>query len=528
MKYRIIILLFLALFLPASSVTVGGKTVTSDLSPLDFGLESATTGVERYNVLLKTHTQALSRGVNVNYSGIKEIALEIPENAERIPLTQDNDFQGCVFVVTNKQKTVYLFDAPEKPNPIPALKSEIDAGDFRQHPEVAQGLFLLLIEDGNPWVDNRQGYSYGHTRKDILLLKDGVAQNKVIMPYDNEVSAPVCSYVKADSLPFVVRNLTIKRTEESTAITNVMFVAGKNDVLLTNVTLHTPENDWRNDRAIRIDNCTNVRFEKVTIDGTYSQTGHSGYGISFDNIWNFTADHLVGYGKWGVFGTNNVSTVFIENSAINRFDIHCYGRDVSFLRVAFTDKYNQLNSVFGKVVFDQCTFTRFDPIRIGSSYNAYVPFDVYFNDCVFNAGKENNVLLRLGKNDAVINVRKELRSKCWPNIYIKNLTVNMDDSTKEFNFVYTAIGGRTAVSKVDYISRIMVDSLQINSANDNIRLSITPKPVGTFNEVVCTFKNVTINNRPVEENKDVRVRSNIPLRNGRIDYKVREESKVEQ
>ena len=75
MKYRIIILLFLALFLPASSVTVGGKTVTSDLSPLDFGLESATTGVERYNVLLKTHTQALSRGVNVNYSGIKEIAL---------------------------------------------------------------------------------------------------------------------------------------------------------------------------------------------------------------------------------------------------------------------------------------------------------------------------------------------------------------------------------------------------------------------------------------------------------------------
>lgn len=74
----------------------------------------------------------------------------------------------------------------------------------------------------------------------------------------------------------------------------------------------------------------------------------------------------------------------------------------------------------------------------------------------------------------------------------------------------------------------MVDSLQINSTNDNIRLSITPKPVDTFNEVDCTFRNVTINNRPIEENKDVRMRSNIPLKNGRIDYMMREESKVKQ
>ena len=53
----------------------GGK---KDVSPFEFGLAKAKTGEEQYDVLLKTHKAAVSKGVNVDYTGIDTIRIEIP------------------------------------------------------------------------------------------------------------------------------------------------------------------------------------------------------------------------------------------------------------------------------------------------------------------------------------------------------------------------------------------------------------------------------------------------------------------
>ena len=486
----------------------------SDVSPYDFGFSQAKTGEERYNVILRTHQAAVRQGVNVNYQGVKSVEIEVPEKAVRIPLTRMNDFKGCTFVIKNVRKTVYLFESREKTLPISIPKSNIDRGEFRDVPQLTKGTHLLLIEDANPWVENRKGYSYGHQRKDILLIQDGIARNKVVMPYNNEQSEPVCKYIGAEVSSIEIKNLTISRTESSSAITNVFYITGKNGVKITNFILCTPENERRNDRAIRIDDCTNVQFENVTIDGTYSSQEHSGYGISFDNVWNFHGNHLDGKANWGVFGTNNVNTARIENSDINRFDIHCYGRDVSFSKVNFSDKYNQLNSVFGDIVFDRCTFTNYDPIRIGSSYNAYVPYDVYFNDCVFNASGKNKCLLRIGVLDDEENTRKELKEKCWPNVYIKNLTVNLDKGIRDFTIYYASIDGRESQIPIHNISTIDVDGMKINSPYDDIVFSITPKQVKTIEEVNCVVEKVSVNGKRINTNDNRRIRTNMPLRKG--------------
>ena len=73
-----------------------------DGTPFDFGLGNAKDGEDRYEILLKTHKAALAAGVNVNYTGIDTIKLEIPKKTSRIPLTQYNDFKGCVFVVPRR------------------------------------------------------------------------------------------------------------------------------------------------------------------------------------------------------------------------------------------------------------------------------------------------------------------------------------------------------------------------------------------------------------------------------------------
>ena len=94
------VLLLPFLFFSCASLRVGRNSI----SPYDYGLSDAKNGVERYNVLLKTHQYAVQHGIDVSYKGIRRIEIEIPKNAVRIPLTDNNDFSGCEFVITNKQK----------------------------------------------------------------------------------------------------------------------------------------------------------------------------------------------------------------------------------------------------------------------------------------------------------------------------------------------------------------------------------------------------------------------------------------
>lgn len=434
-----------------------------DISPLDYGLRMAKTGVERYEVLRKTHQAAVNMGVNVDYGGIKTIKIDIPENASPIPLTRYNDFKGCVIEVKNTMKSNYLFGAVEKEQKIAVPKKLIDSGNFRSIDILKSGCFLLLIEDEKPWVANRKGYSYGHKRKDILLVENGVAKNKAVIPYNNAYSEPRCSYIKLSKEPLVIKNLTIKRDVGCTALTHIATISGQNDVQIENVKIVTPMSKLVNDRGILIRNCTNVSFRDVRIEGTYSQKDYSGYGVCLDNIWNLKAVRMYGKANWGVFGNNNINVATITDSEINRFDIHCYGRDVSFKNVEFFDLYNQYSSVYGTISYDHCTFTDFVPVLNGGSYNSFVEHEVVFKDCVMNTTKNKNFLFRFTGLNEGKNVRHELAEKCLPNVTIRNMTINMTDGTKDF-YLYYCKSSEKKVENLGGLSKIDIEGLKIMDA----------------------------------------------------------------
>ena len=182
--YQIVAFLFTAIS-SCSAINALGNCKNC-VSPYDFGLANAKSGIERYQVLLKTHHAAVSSGVDVDYTGIDTVRIEIPVKASRIPLTRYNDFKGCVFQVKNRTNNTWLFTIENKETPITVDKRRIDSGDFRSIDSLKHGRVLLLIEDENPWVQNRKGYSYGHQRRDILLIENAIAKNSVIMPYNNE------------------------------------------------------------------------------------------------------------------------------------------------------------------------------------------------------------------------------------------------------------------------------------------------------------------------------------------------------
>ena len=420
-KILVAITLFMVTSCGFSPVNILAKC--TNISPYSYGLAKAKAGVEQYQVLLKTHQAAIAAGVDVDYSGIKRIDIDIPDKFSPIPLTQNNDFKGCVITVKNTKKRVCLFTASRKGMNVSVPKGRIDTGDFNSVPELARGMVLLMIEDDNPWVKNRRGYNYGHQRKDILLVENGKAFNRVVMPYNNSYSNPKCTYLKANEKPIIVRNLSVNRSSVSSFITNVLSVDGYNDVRISGITVKTPDSDLNGDVAISVHNSTNVTLSDITINGTYSQKNKYGYGISLDNVWNFRAKRMFGKGNWGIFGNNNVNTATIEDSEINRFDIHCYGRDVSFQNVKFFDLYNQFSSVYGRVLFEKCEFRNFTPVLIETSYNAYTEFNVNINDCVFYTTSQKNYLVSTGSLSGEDNPRPELKTKKLPIVNVKGLKV---------------------------------------------------------------------------------------------------------
>ncbi len=444
---------------------IGFQNVSeSGISPVDFGLLTAKTGEECFEVLYKTHVEAARRNVTVDYSGIDNIDISIPRKAKSIPLTDKTDFRGVKINVRNDNVlNFYLFSFEKKDVKISTSPECLLTYRFDAIEQLKKGEHLLIINDAAPWVENREGYSYGAIRKDILLIKDGKAVNKTIAPYSNATSKPQFSFVDVSSSEKYVRNVTMNRIRDSRYKTFLIMVKNQNQVELSNIVINTPEPSTMNgDVAITLHNCTNIKCSDITINGTYSTSDKYGYGFSMDNVWNSRFTGIKGKGAWGVFGNNNISTVRVENSTLNRFDVHCYGRDFTFVNTKFTATSLPMSSFFGELHYVGCTFVYGKSCAIRPDYNAYTPFDVYYDDCVFYLSKRQNCLIHLANLTKKINKRPELEKKNLPNIAISNCKIHLDRDVKTWELIH--VGKLSYPHKLGYISKIKIEGLEVDGA----------------------------------------------------------------
>ncbi len=446
-----IIILFVAFI---SSLDGYTKTV----SPIDYGFLKAVSGEERYEILYKTHMEALKIGADVDYSGIKIIELVVPHNAKSIPLTDSTNFRGAVFIVKNRQKDIYLFTFIAESVAI-AVNKKVFGKSKRNISELARKSVLLSITDKTPWVKNRRGYSYGATRKDIIVVKNGIMKNLPVMPYNNVASDPKCGVYTLSTKRKTFKNVKLIRSADSDHKTFLLRVEGQYNMLIADVCITTPNNTLNADAAIKIDNSAKVVFRDVTINGTYSQTKKYGYGISLDNVYDVSFVRLKTAANWGVFGNNNVQKVVLEDCDINRFDIHCYGKDVYCKNTIFRDLYNQYSSFYGTLRYENCTFLDFVPVLFESSYSAYTYFKLEIENCSIDVDARRPYLIYAGNPSLLAEEpRQELANAYWPDIEIKNLTVNLPEEVKNWTLFQT--NAQDGVS-IDGLSNIKVEGLEV-------------------------------------------------------------------
>lgn len=458
-----------------------GKT----LSPFDFGLLDAKNDIERYEVLLRMHQQAAGKGLRVSYKGIKQIDIEVPRSGTSIPLSYNTDFAGVTIVVRNVVKNTPLFILKKEVHEVSIEKGELASRDFRNHNELRRGKKLLIIEDQTRWVEQRTGYSSGAIRKDVLLLNNGKALNNVVTSYDNEESNPKFMWCDAANKKIVFKNLCFVRSADSKAITYLCSFSNENNIRISNVSVKTPANSGLyGDAIFKFENCTNIKLEGVSIDGTYSLKDKYGYGIGMNNVWNAVFLRLKADGNWGVFGNNNVNTAYLDDCDINRFDIHCYGRDVHCKKTTFRNLYNQFSSLYGTLSYEDCRFVHFVPVLFESSYSAYTHFNLVIKNCAIDVDADRPYLINAG-NPAKLATkpRAELAKASWPNVVINNLIVNLPTGEKDWTLFELRGGGG---SNIYDISEMIIEGLEIRGA------SATPK--------------VRFSNRKMKFDKDLDIR----------------------
>lgn len=472
MNRDIVFLMFLLLLIGCSSTRAINHR-DKDVSPNDYGLLEAKNGEETYWAIYRAHNEAVLKGVNVNYNGIEKLVIDIPSNALSIPLSDNNDFKGVTIVVRNQSKDIVLFSKINSSSPIDVKKADIDKGSFTTIEQLKQGYHLLKIIDDNPWVVNRAGYTYGHFRKDILLVHNGYAKNSTIAPYNNKDSNPSCSVYDLNN-PISFKNITFLRDSTSSYKTFLLAIQGYNNVNIHSVSITTPPSNLVADCVMQLYDCTNVSFEDVSINGTYSRVDYSGYGIAMDNIWNYKANRLYCDANWGIFGNNNINLARIENSSINRFDVHCYGRDISFKKVHFNKLYNQFSSIFGDIIFDKCTFHHFIPVAYEYTYNAFTNHNVTFKDCHVCFEHGRCYLFYVGSISSDNTNRPIIIEKHLPNVFIKNMLIEAPVGDERME-IYRFHDDFADSVFLDGTHSLVVDRMNVsetmNSDNMNISLS---------------------------------------------------------
>lgn len=462
---------------------------STSVSLVKMGLKDVKTGEERFNFLYEAHVKAKEKGLTVDYSGIDTIRLSIPIHARSIPLGEKTDFKGTVFVVDNNNKeNFFLFSLCGKTDILKIGDNLlIDTGNFSSISSLKTGIKMFVIEDQNPWIDNRRGFSYGMKRRDLLLLNNGKALNHTCAPYNNEYSNPICTSVSVSKKVKSFSNVALYRTVTSKRKTFLVKFENQYNVHISNIRIVTPDGTGQfGDTSIFLKDCANVSMKNVNIDGSYSLNDKWGYGISLNNVYNIDLDHIEGNAPWGVFGNNNVNKARLRNSHVNRFDVHCYGRDIYIENCIFDQSGFLYSSLYGEVVFRRCVFNRVFPCHNRLDFNAYSPFDIKFKDCTFFFDKRHYALVNLADVDEIINPRYELYRKCLPNIHVKDCSFNIDPELDFLYFYY--VGGCKYPSPIKYLSSIKMNNVAIAGAI--IQMNLFNTYVETEAKVTTTIKNI--------------------------------------
>ena len=439
-------------------------------------LKSLLSSHRDYKVVFSDPTPGVSDTISItvpNNDAITNPPRYIDFNNWKINISNNHSQPGkCLLYIQNtaSQENIHITPA------------QVDSLDYRQSRKYLDGKKILIVRDQRKWTKRTDSADDDYYRReDAILLEDGIAQNGPIASYDNPETAMDYYYYDVTSEePVVLKNLVFERVAgDSHNVIGLVSVYGYDDVTFENIEcLFSPAGYKNNptksgDTIFDIQYCTNVKFKDINIDGTYSKDDAYGYAFRLQTLTNVVFQNVDACGKWGVFGNFNINNILIDGCEINRFDIHCYGRDAKIIDTKFSNalssnnNYNQISSFFGELSFVGCEFLNFVPLLFEPSYHTYTPFHLSMIGCQYTPTIDG-VIINAGYVNSPGTVplrRSSLCKVCWPDVHIEDLKIIASGAVSLYLFkIYDSVNPATPISHISQAT--------INLASESVAATV--------------------------------------------------------
>lgn len=472
---------FFVLFL----LTFNGYAIPKTLYLKDYGILEPHTSIERYEILRSFYNDVQKYNANASYKGVDEILIELPSNVQPILLPEVNDFSNVIIKVLNKQKDVYLFELKSPTTSVTVRLEELNKGIF-QSPKLERGHFLMVLNEANLWT-KRGGFDEYIHRHEVLLVKDGIAQNRTISSYASSISSIKGSFAEISDKKKCVTNLIFERDPLSQHKTGLIRISNQYNIEINNIRLKTPsDSSLYEDKAIQINSSAKVTLKNITINGTYSKKDKWGYGINLNNVFDVTVKNIKAEAEWGVLGCVYINNAKISDCEMNRFDLHCYGRDFSFKDCTFRNSISMpYSSFYGRMNFENCKFADAEPLHFRQEYNANTPHEIIFKKCIFRLTPKYNGIIRMNRIKSHESGRDELKDNYLPNIKMRDCNVYVPKDVKCWHL---AIVGNDSGSPVKGLNTIYIDGLKIH-CSQNTKFDPLSEPIETNDSLTINIKN---------------------------------------
>lgn len=391
------------------------------------------------------------------------------DTSDPILLSKGIDFKNTIINIENNFGPATIFKAENTFSSITVSKEALDGKDFSSIVEDDRKTYLLNVYDGNRWCyrgDEQDKDIF--TRRDLIYIVNGQAFNNVISTYNNSASSPVASIVDVTNSSFNFCNASF--TFSGTYACTLLMLKGRDKCLISDININVINTDLAPSSIFDITDSANIEFSNCKFLNSYDDLGGSAYIFYLNNIYNVLFSNVIANSlKWGVMGGDNINTLTVVDSQINRVDIHCYGKTINIERTNFILSYNQFSGIFDYIKFKSCNFNNQTSILYEGTYKSWIKHDVFFEDCCFN-NKQTISLYYTAPIADLSGQRLELQKAVLPNVYFKNCKFKSSyyqlfysDSTVSFSDSF-----RLELDNTEWIANKTTASLLRLSNNDII------------------------------------------------------------
>ena len=364
-------------------------------------------------------------------------------------LVKDNNCEG-MYQIVNDTETIYGYT-----NKIDKSYLRQGTSQFPMTDNSLPANCVIHMSDGNAWATrNDNGNIYTEKRYELMFHHAfGICSGNLITNWNDDNTKLTFNYSKYNERTLIIKGCKI-RIETTGTVYICIFDCRRHNTIIKDVFIDAKPSSiisgtsgFKN-APIQLKDCYNIKIENVSgtnIAGNESTHSGSGYTLRLINVYKCVLDNININGFWGATGMNCVKDITIQNSTLNRIDVHMYCTEINVRDTTIYDWGICIGYGTGTVTANNVKFINLKRPNMGNRFlidfnNTYGNFftgDITLRDCEMITDGNDMSIVKIDFINNNTPTRSEVK---LPNVNIYNLKAINISSDNATLFMFSLAG----------------------------------------------------------------------------------------